>query len=304
MNEIERALLREVADLHGIPEGSYNIRENGRSLARNSTEEIRIATKKDKDGIDVFVQAGLKNRSVHIPVLLTESGFTERVYNDFYIGKDADVTIVAGCGIHTDSDEKSRHDGVHTFHLAPGAKVRYVEKHYADGRGSQKEFMPTTRAYVKKGAQLVMESTQLGGVTYTDRKTFVTLCEDAKLVVKEKILTDGEDVAVTRFCVKLKGKNASAEVISRSVARGNSVQKFYSDLRGESACFGHVECDGILLDHARIVSVPEIDAKSPEASLVHEAAVGKIAGEQILKLTTLGLTEKEAEDAIIRGYLK
>lgn len=304
MDKTDAQLLETIADLHGIPEGSFNIRKNGKLMLRNSDTDVEIVPKKDKDGIDIIVKAGVKNRSVHIPVLLTIGGFQDTVYNDFYIGANADVTIIAGCGIHNDACGDTRHDGIHSFHLEKNAKVRYIEKHYADGKSDgAKVFNPVTKLVLKENACFIMESTQLGGVTDTDRRTVADLGKRARLIVKEKILTDGEQRAVTDFKVNLRGKGSSADVVSRSVARGSSVQKFRSDLVGKSECFGHVECDGIVLDSAHIISTPKIDAVSPEASLVHEAAVGKIAGEQLLKLMSLGLTEQEAEDAVIKGFL-
>ena len=304
MERLDEELLETIADLHGVPEGSFNIRKNGKLLARNTNTDIEIVSKTDKDGIDIIVKPGVKGKSVHIPVLLTVGDFHDLVYNDFYIGDNADVTIIAGCGIHNDTCGDSVHDGIHTFYLGKNAKVRYVEKHYANGTGEgKKQFMPVTKIYLKERSAFTMESTQLGGVTYTDRKTFATVGKDAQLIVKEKILTDGSEKAITNFKVNLRGKNSRADIVSRSVARGNSVQDFHSNMIGNNECFGHVECDGIVLDRARIISVPKIDAVSLEASLVHEAAVGKIAGEQLLKLMSLGLTEQEAEDAVIKGFL-
>ncbi len=304
MDKTDSELLETIAGLHDIPEGSFNIRKNGKLLARNSTADIEIVPKKDKDGIDIIIKPGVVNKSVHIPVLLTVGDFRETVYNDFYIGEGADVTIVAGCGIHNDACGDAEHDGIHSFYLEKNAKVKYVERHYAAGDGTgKKSFDPVTNIYCKENACFVMESTQLGGVTSTDRKTYARLGKRAQLIVKEKILTDGEERAVTDFKVELEGEHSRADIVSRNVAKGKSVQSFGSDLIGKSECFGHVECDGILLGEARIVSTPKIDAVSPEASLVHEAAVGKIAGEQLLKLMSLGLTEQEAEDAVIKGFL-
>ncbi len=304
MDKTDSELLETIADLHGIPEGSFNIRKNGKLMARNSTADIEIVPKKDKDGIDIIVKPGVVNKSVHIPVLLTVGDFKETVYNDFYIGEGADVTIIAGCGIHNDACGDAEHDGVHSFYLEKNAKVRYIERHYASGDGTgKKSFDPVTNIYCKENACFAMESTQLGGVTSTVRKTFASLDDKAQLIVKEKILTDNDECAVTDFRVELKGAHSRADIVSRSVAKGHSVQSFGSDLVGENECFGHVECDGILLGGARIISTPKIDAVSPEASLVHEAAVGKIAGEQLMKLMSLGLTEQEAEDAVIKGFL-
>ena len=304
MDKTDSELLETIADLHGIPEGSFNIRKNGKLMARNSTADIEIVPKKDKDGIDIIVKPGVVNKSVHIPVLLTVGDFKETGYNDFYIGEGADVTIIAGCGIHNDACGDAEHDGVHSFYLEKNAKVRYIERHYASGDGTgKKSFDPVTNIYCKENACFTMESTQLGGVTSTVRKTFASLDDKAQLIVKEKILTDNDERAVTDFRVELKGAHSRADIVSRSVAKGHSVQSFGSDLVGENECFGHVECDGILLGGARIISTPKIDAVSPEASLVHEAAVGKIAGEQLMKLMSLGLTEQEAEDAVIKGFL-
>lgn len=304
MDRTDEQLLETIADLHGIPEGSFNIRKNGKLLARNSDTDIEIVSKKDKDGIDIIVKPGVKNKSVHIPVLLTVGDFQDTVYNDFFIGENSDVTIIAGCGIHNDTCDSAEHDGVHTFYVGKNAKVRYVERHYANGKGTGKRvFDPVTKIYLKENSQFILEATQLGGVTYTDRKTYATVGKNAQLLVKEKILTDGEEKAITDFKVKLTGKNSRADIVSRSVAKGSSLQQFKSDMIGKNECFGHVECDGIVLEGARIISTPKIDAVSPEASLVHEAAVGKIAGEQLLKLMSLGLSEQEAEDAVIQGFL-
>ena len=304
MDRTDEKLLEEIADLHGIPEGSFNIRKNGKLLARNSDTDIEIVSKTDKDGIDIIVKPGVKNKSVHIPVLLTVGDFRDTVYNDFFIGDGAEVTIIAGCGIHNATCSDAEHDGVHTFYVGKNAKVRYVEKHVGTGDGTgKKKFDPVTKIYLKENACFTLESTQLGGVTDTDRKTFATVGKNAQLIVKEKILTDRTDRAVTDFKVRLSGRGSRADIVSRSVARGDSLQHFRSEKKKKNECFGHVECDGIVLDRGRIVSTPKIDAVSPEASLVHEAAVGKIAGEQLLKLMSLGLTETEAEAAVIRGFL-
>ena len=304
MEKLDLELLEKIAELHSVPEGSFNIRKNGERLAANSTDEIQIVQKTDKPGIDIIVAAGVKNKSVHIPVILTVGDFQDTVYNDFFIGEDADVTIVAGCGIHNPGKGKAEHDGVHTFHLGKNSRVKYVERHYGEGvQGSKRVFDPVTNAFLESGSVLEMDTTQLGGVTFTDRMTEAVVGDGAKLLVKEKLLTDGDEKAVSRFRVTLKGKDSTCDIVSRSVARGTSRQEFYSDVIGENGCFGHVECDGIILDGARILSTPQIDAAHPDASLVHEAAVGKIAGDQLIKLMSLGLTEKEAEDAVIKGFL-
>ena len=305
LNTIDKELLKQVADMHGVPQGSFNIRKNGQSVERKSDEEVSIVSKKDKSGIDIFVKPGVKNRSVHIPVIITMGDFDDLVYNDFYIGKDADILIVAGCGIHNPTNQTSEHDGIHTFHLEEGCRVKYIEKHLGIGNGQGGKILnPTTEIFMKNGSEFEMETIQLGGVTYSDRKTNAVLEDNTKLVIKEKILTSDKQVAKTVFNVELKGNNSSVEVTSRSVAKDKSKQKFVSNLKGKNECFGHVECDGIILDNAQIISVPKIDAQNTNATLIHEAAIGKIAGEQIVKLQTLGLSEDEAQAEIIKGFLK
>ena len=300
-----KELISALTDMHEVPQGSYNIRKDGESIDRVSTEDIQIVPKQDKSGIDIFVKPGVKNKSLHIPVIVTVGGLSDLTYNDFYIGKDADVYIVAGCGIHNDTAKTSEHNGIHTFHLGKNCKVKYVEKHLGQGKGSgEKNLNPTTTIKMDKGSYFEMETIQLGGVTYSDRKTTATLAQDAKLLVKEKILTTDKQIAKTIFNVNLKGKHSSVEVISRSVAKDNSKQKFVSVIRGKNECFGHVECDGILLDKAIIESSPKVIAEDINATLVHEAAIGKIAGDQIVKLQSLGLTEEEAQNQIIKGFLK
>ncbi len=304
MDKIDKELLIKIADLHKIPSGSFNIRKNGDSIDRNSNKDIEIISKKNKSGIDIIVKDGVKNKSVHIPVILTLGGFSDLVYNDFYIGKDCDVTIIAGCGIHNATCKDSQHDGIHSFHIGENSTVKYIEKHYAEGNGEGKKILnPITKIVMKNGAKFDFESLQIGGVSYSVRKTFAKLGKDCVLNVKENILTTENQYAKTCFKVDLIGENSKCEVVSHSVAQDNSKQEFISQIIGKNKCFGHVECDGILLDNARIISVPKIDAVCKDASLVHEAAIGKIAGEQLVKLMTLGLTQEEAEKIIIKGFL-
>lgn len=305
INQTDSELLEQIADMHGIPQGSFNIRKNGQSIARNSDSDIEIISKTDKSGIDIIVKPGVKNKSVHIPVIITVGNLSDLVYNDFYIGKGADVLIVAGCGIHNETNQKSQHDGIHTFHLEEDCKVKYVEKHLGVGIGSgEKVLNPTTEVYMKSGSEFEMETIQIGGVSYSNRKTKAVLDDNTKLIIKEKIKTDKKQKAITAFDVVLKGKNSSVEVISRSVAKDSSRQKFVSNLHGRNECFGHVECDGIILDKAQIISEPKITAENINATLIHEAAIGKIAGDQLIKLQTLGLSEEEAQNEIIKGFLK
>ena len=305
LNKIDKELLSQIADLHDIPQGSFNIRKNGKVAGRVSSEDIEIVPKKNKEGIDIIVKNDIKNKSIHIPVIVTESGFKDLVYNDFYIGDNTEVTIIAGCGIHNNGGNVSSHNGIHTFHIGKNARVVYIEKHLGLGSGmGDKVLNPTTNIIMNENSYLEMQTIQLGGVSYSNRKTKAKLNKNSELNITEKILTTDTQQAKTIFNVNMAGDGCKCNVISRSVARNNSIQEFKSKLIGKSACFGRVECDAILLDNARVISIPEIDAQSVDATLNHEATVGKIAGEQLLKLMTLGLTEKEAEDVIIKGYLK
>ena len=305
MDAIQKGLLERLADLHEVPEGAYNIRTNGGLGGRNTTANIDIISKEDKPGIDIIIKPNTKKESVHIPVIISESGLHDMVYNDFYIGENADVTIVAGCGIHNCGDQESSHDGIHTFHVGKNAKIKYVERHYGEGDGTGANIMnPETVIYIDDGGFLEMETTQIKGIESTVRKTTASLGNDAKLVIKESLMTHGKQFAKTDFTVDLNGENSSANVISRSVAKDESYQEFYSNIRGNNKCAGHTECDAILMDKARVVAIPEISANHIDASLIHEAAIGKIAGEQLIKLMSLGLTEQEAEEQIVNGFLK
>lgn len=305
MDKIQKDLLAQVANLHTVPTGAYNIRANGKSAGRNTTANIDIVTKEDKQGIDIIIKPGTKNESVHIPVILSESGYQEMVYNDFHIGEDCDVTIIAGCGIHNCGVDTSKHDGIHTFYVGKNAKVRYIEKHYGEGDGNGENVMnPTTIIYCDENAHLEMETTQIKGIDSTDRITRGELKAGATLEVREKIMTHGRQYARTEFEMDLNGENCSANVISRSVARDTSRQEFFSKINGNAACAGHSECDAIIMDQSSVTASPQLTASHVDASLIHEAAIGKIAGEQLIKLMTLGLTEEEAEQQIISGFLK
>lgn len=305
MDSIQKMLLEQVADLHEIPAGAYNIRTNGESTGRNSTEHIEIVSKQEVSGIDIKIKSGTKKESVHIPVVLSQSGLEEMVYNDFYIGDDCDVTIIAGCGIHNSGDADSRHDGIHRFFVGKNSHIKYVEKHYGSGDGNGARIMnPQTEVELGEGSDMEMEMVQIKGVDSTIRSTRASLAENAKLVVTERLMTHGKQKAESQFGVNLDGEDSSANIISRAVARDNSVQIFKSVINGNSKCSGHTECDAIIMDNANISAIPEITANNPDAALIHEAAIGKIAGEQIIKLMTLGLTEKEAEEEIVNGFLK
>ena len=305
MDAIQKNLLEQVADLHVVPEGAYNIRVNGKSEARSSSANIDIVSKPDKDGIDIIIKPGTKNESVHIPVVLSMSGLQETVYNDFFIGEDCDVTIVAGCGIHNCGVQNAEHSGIHSFHLGKNARVRYVERHYGEGDGLGENIMnPTTIIEMDEGSYLEMETTQIKGVDSTVRTTHATVGPEATLIIKEKVMTHGKQLAKSDFTVDLNGDGCHTNVISRSVAKGESKQIFLARINGNARCYGHSECDAIIMDKGIVSAIPEVTANHLDASLVHEAAIGKIAGEQLIKLMTLGLTEKEAEEQIVNGFLK
>ena len=306
MDKVDIDLLKEVADIeNGELKGAYNIRKNGKGIERNVTENVNIVTKKDVSGIDIFVKENTKFEIIHIPVIITESGLKDVVYNDFYIGKNANVIIVAGCGIHNDHHKDSQHDGIHRFYLEEGARVRYIEKHYGEGNGDGKRILnPITEVYLKQGSSMEIESTQIKGVDSTIRETKGVLEADTNFVVTEKIMTHGEQLAKTIFDVQLNGENSRTHVTSRSVATGNSKQYFISKIYGNAKSFSHSECDAIIKDNAKVIATPEVTANHVDANLIHEAAIGKIAGEQLIKLMTLGLTEEQAEQEIIKGFLK
>ena len=305
MNTIDSHLLKEIADLERVPQGAYNIRKNGQLEGRNNSAHITIESKTDKPGIDIRIDPHTKNESVHIPVIVTQTGLKDLVYNDFYIGEGCDVDIVAGCGIHNSGCETAEHDGIHTFYVGKGAKVRYVEKHYGEGEGTgQRILNPHTIVYLEEGASIQLETVQIRGVDSTKRYTKVVLDADAEAVVTERLLTHGQQFAESKMDVVMNGEGARTQVISRSVAQDESVQVFYPQVEGNAQCFGHVQCDSIIMGSAKVSSIPAIVANHMDAQLIHEAAIGKIAGDQILKLMTLGLTEEEAEQKILDGFLQ
>lgn len=306
LTQIDKDILAEISDLHKLPEGAYNIRKDGKLFKRNISANIDIVSKTDKDGIDIIIKPNTKNESVHIPVIVAANGLHDLVYNDFYIGENADVTIVAGCGIACGKDSGDQgHDGVHTFHISKGAKVVYIEKHIGKGDGKgQRVLNPLTEVFMEDNSYMKMETAQIGGVTKAVRTTNAVLKNGAKLEINEKIMTENTDDAATIFNVDLNGENSSCHVVSRAVAKNSSEQSYKSIINGNNKCFGHTECDAIIMDNAHITAKPELTAKVADASLIHEAAIGKIAGEQIIKLQTLGLSEEQAEQEIVRGFLK
>lgn len=302
---IDKEMLEAVADLHEIPMGAYNIRKNGERLSSRSTEEIEIVSKTDKPGIDIIVKPGVKNRSIHIPVIITEAGVSECVYNDFFIGDDADVVIIAGCGIHNCGDQDSQHDGIHTFHIGKNAKIKYVEKHYGDGDGNGRRILnPVTEIYMDENSSCEMESVQIKGVDSTLRTTNAHLKAGATMQVMERLMTHGNQIASSDMTCELNGEDSSVRIISRSIARDNSKQEFHPIAVGNAACRAHIQCDSIIMDKAHISSIPEIVANDPMAEIVHEAAIGRINNDQLLKLQTLGMSAEEAEAVIIEGFLK
>lgn len=305
MDEMQKHLLKEVAALDALPVGAYNIRSNGKSAARNTTAEIDIVTKEDKQGIDVIIKPGTKNKSVHIPVIISQTGLKELVYNDFFVGEDCDVTIIAGCGISNCGGEDSEHDGVHSFFVEKNSRVKYIEKHYGEGTGRGKRLMnPSTVVELGENSTMEMETSQIGGIDDTVRITRAKLEENASLIVHDKILTEGDQKAKAELAVQLNGDGSTCDMISRGVARGQSRQEVVISIDGNAACSGHAECDSIIMEKGVIVATPRLTATNVDAALIHEAAIGKIAGEQLTKLMTMGLDEKEAEEMIIRGFLQ
>lgn len=308
MDKIQQDLLATVADIHGVPEGAYNIRSNGALGGRNTTANIDIVTKEDKPGIDIIIKPGTKNESVHIPVIISESGLKDMVYNDFFIGEDADVTIVAGCGIHNCGDQSSQHDGIHTFYVGKNARVKYIEKHYGENDPDavgENIMNPTTVVEIEEGGYMEMETTQIKGIDNTVRDTKAILKgEGAKLVVRDKLMTHGKQHADAIFDVEMNGTDSTCDLISRAVAKDDSTQTFKANIVGNAKCASHTECDAIIMDNAKISASPDIVANDLDAALIHEAAIGRIAGEQLMKLMTLGLSEEEAEQQIIAGFLK
>lgn len=305
LDAVQKNMLYEVAMLESVPKGAYNIRANGNLAGRQNSANIEIVSKTDKSGIDIHIKPNTKNESVHIPVVLTESGLKETVYNDFYVGENADVLIVAGCGISNCGGADSEHDGVHRFFVGKNAKIKYIEKHYGEGDGKGKRILnPVTELTLEEGASAILEMAQIKGVDSTERVTRAELKKGATLLVRERLMTHGEQKATSVYDVSLNGENSSADVVSRSVARDKSYQKLDLAIKGNAPSKGHTECDSIIMDEGKILAVPSLEANNTEAELVHEAAIGKIAGDQLIKLMTLGLTEKEAEEAIISGFLK
>lgn len=305
MDQIQLTLLEEIAGLHEVPQGAYNIRVNGATDSRATTENINIVTKTDVSGIDIYIKPGTKKESLHIPVVLSQSGLKESVYNDFHIGEDCDVTIIAGCGIHNGGDAASEHSGIHTFFVGKNSKVRYVEKHYGTGDGNGKRIMnPSTVLHLEEGATMEMETVQIRGVDSTIRTNTGELKSGASLTIKESLMTHGQQTAESNFRIEMNGEDSHVNLISRSVARDTSHQIFRSEIVGNQKCSGHSECDAIIMDNASVSAIPELTANCLDAELIHEAAIGKIAGEQIMKLMTLGLTEEQAEEQIINGFLK
>lgn len=302
----DRNLLNKISDLNFIPpESAYNIRKNGEGVERKNTKNVEIVSKTDKPGIDIKIKPGTVGETVYIPVVITETGVNDKVYNDFYIGDESDVTIIAGCGIHNSGCEESRHDGIHRFFIGKNCRLKYVEKHYGEGDGSGTRVMnPTTQVYIGENSVCEMETVQIKGVDSTERETLAELQAGAKFNVTERLMTHGNQIADSNMTVKLNGADASAQIISRSVAKEHSQQIFYPRAIGNAPCRAHVQCDSIIMDSAKIRSIPAIEANDADAQIVHEAAIGRINNDQLLKLMTFGLSTEEAEEIIIEGFLK
>ncbi|OPY12764.1 MAG: FeS cluster assembly protein SufB [Syntrophus sp. PtaU1.Bin005] len=305
LDALDKELLKAVADLEDIPKGAYNIRKNGKLLTRANSANISIDSNADGTGIVVAIAPGTVNESVHIPVILSQAGLYDVVYNSFLIGENADVTIVAGCGIHCGTESPEGHAGIHEFRVGRGARVKYVEKHYAAGKGSGKRSLnPTTKVFLEEGAQVEMELTQIGGVDEADRLNEATLEASSMLMIMERVLTEKGQTAISRNDIKLAGTDSRANMISRSVIKGDSKQNFYATIEALAKCFGHIECDAIIMDNGTNETIPALKAMHPDAELTHEASIGKIANEQLMKLMSLGLSYDDAVNRIIQGFLK
>lgn len=306
MEKLDNKILKEIiGDKNVLEEDVYNIRKNGKCVARKDNPNISIVSKENNKGLDIYVKENTLFGVIHIPVIITESGLKDVVENDFHIGKNSNIVILSGCGVHNPLNKESEHDGIHRFYLEEGAKVKYIEKHYAEGKGTGKKILsPTTEIYLEENASLTMDTIQIKGVDYSERKTYAKLKDKSTLTITEKIMTCEDEKAITDFKIDLEGNNASCHVTSRSVATDSSYQEFHSNVVGHNKCYAHVECDAIIKDAGKIRAIPEIYAKNVDANLIHEAAIGKIAKDQLAKLMSLGLTEKEAENAIIEGFLK
>lgn len=304
LDEITEKILKQISGGEFQQSGAYNLRHNGIALCHGDSEHVKIRKKEDKQGIDVYIDGDTKGEQVHIPVVVDASGMTDVVYNDFYIEEGADVTIVAGCGIHNSGCNESRHDGIHSFHVGKGANVRYEEKHYGEGEGTgAKVLNPVTKIYMEEDAVFTLDTVQIKGVDSALRETDIEMGAGAKLYVMEKLMTHDEQTAESNMEVRLNGEGSSAQIISRSVAKGTSRQVFHPKAVGNNKCHAHIQCDSIIMDHAEVSSIPEINARHLDAAIIHEAAIGRINDEQLVKLRTLGMTEEEAEGIIIENFL-
>lgn len=304
IDQVTQSVLAQIDSEGFKQEGAYNLRYNGYSLCHGNTEHIKIEKKKDRQGIDVHISGDTKGEQVHIPVVVAVSGMTDEVYNDFYVEEGAEVTIIAGCGIHNSGCNDSRHDGIHTFHVGKNANVRYEEKHYGEGEGTGARILnPVTKIIMEENSVFTLDTAQIKGVDSTKRETEVIMGENAKLFVVEKLMTHDKQNAVSNMDVYLNGAGSSAQIISRSVAKGESGQIFHPKAIGNALCHAHIQCDSIIMDQARVCSIPEIDANHVDAAIIHEAAIGRINNEQLIKLNTFGLSEEAAEAVIIENFL-
>ncbi len=304
LDEITQKILKQIDEKGFEQSGAFNLRHNGISLCHGDSQHIKIKKKEDKPGIDVYIDGDTKGEQVHIPVVVDASGMTDVVYNDFYIARGADVTIIAGCGIHNSGCNESRHDGIHSFHVSDGANVRYEEKHYGEGEGTGARVLnPVTNIYMEENAVFTLDTAQIKGVDSTERETNISIGKGSKLYVVEKLMTHDDQMAVSNMEVQLNGEGSSAQIISRSVAKDSSKQVFHPKAVGNAGCHAHVQCDSIIMGHAQVSSIPEINARHLDAAIIHEAAIGRINDEQLIKLRTMGMTEEEAESVIIDNFL-
>lgn len=305
IDQVTQGVLKQIDDSGFKQEGAYNLRYNGYALCHGDSEHIKIKKREDgNSGINVYISGQTQGEEVHIPVVLSTSGMKDVVYNDFYVEEGARVTIVAGCGIHNAGCNESRHDGIHTFHVGRGAEVTYTEKHYGEGEGTGARVLnPVTKVILEENAIFTLDTAQIKGVDSTVRETEVEMGAGARLFVTERLMTHDKQTAVSNMDVCLNGEGSSAQIVSRSVAKGESVQTFHPRAIGNAGCHAHIQCDSIIMEKARVSSIPEINANHIDAAIIHEAAIGRINSDQIMKLRTLGLSQEEAESVIVEAFL-
>ena len=303
MDAIEKKLLEEVADLHGIPEGAYNIRADGKLAGRNTTAHINIVTKEDKPGIDIYIAPGTKNESVHIPVIISQTGLKDMVYNDFYIGEDCDVTIVAGCGIHNCGTQESRHDGIHTFYLAKNAKLRYST---IENWSKNMYNLNTKRALVEEGGVIEWVSGSFGSHVGCLYPMSVLKGDNSKMEFTGVTFAGAGQNLDTGAKVVHIGKNTSSYMNTRSISKSGGISTFRSSVvvqKGAKHAKSSVSCQSLMLDsESRSDTVPAMDIRTKDTAVGHEAKIGSISNEAVFYLMSRGMSEEDARALIVSGF--